>query len=59
MADGDGFNFNLSVTYEARPSLQGLVDRFVLPSAVRRLLRRTLDALDVALEPDVAGVRPR
>jgi carbon monoxide dehydrogenase subunit G len=59
MADGDGFTFNLSVTYEARPGLQGLVDRVVLPSAVRRLLRRTLDALEVALEPDDAGVRPR
>jgi hypothetical protein len=46
-------------TYEARSGLQGLVDRVVLPSAVRRLLRKTLDALDVALEPVVAGVRPR
>lgn len=50
-ADGDGFTFNLSVAYEARPGLRGLVDRVVLTPAIRRLLRRTLDALEVALAP--------
>jgi carbon monoxide dehydrogenase subunit G len=50
-ADGNGFTFNMSVAYEARSGLRGVGDRLVLKPAVRRLLRRTLDALDVALAP--------
>ena len=51
ISDGDGFTFKMSVTYTARPGVRGLVDRVVLTPAVRRLLRRTLDALEVALAP--------
>jgi len=47
-AEGDGFTFNLSVAYEARRGLRGVVDRVVLKQAVRRLLQQTLDALEVA-----------
>lgn len=47
--EGDGFRFGLSVSYEPRRGLRGLVDRTVLRSAVRRLLARTLDALEAAL----------
>jgi hypothetical protein len=47
--DGDGFRFGLSVSYQPRNGAQGLLDRVVLNAAVRRLLARTLDALDVAL----------
>src|SRR5438105_11443870 len=35
-ADSGGFTFHLSVTYEPRPGLQGIADRIVLRSAVRR-----------------------
>jgi len=38
----------LSVAYEARRGLRGVVDRVVLKQAVRRLLQQTLDALEVA-----------
>src|SRR2546421_10942506 len=47
-ADSGGFTFHLSVTYEPRPGLPGIADRILLRSAVRRLLYRTLDALDVS-----------
>ena len=47
-AEGDGFTFNLSVAYEARRGLRGVVDRVVLKQAVRRLLQQTLDALEAA-----------
>jgi len=40
---------NRSFSYEPRRGLRGLVDRTVLRSAVRRLLARTVDALEVAL----------
>jgi carbon monoxide dehydrogenase subunit G len=47
--EGEGFRFGLSVSYQPRRGLRGLVDRIVLRPAVRRLLARTLDALEVAL----------
>jgi uncharacterized protein YndB with AHSA1/START domain len=47
--EGEGFRFGVSVSYQPRRGLRGLVDRLVLTSAVRRLLARTLDALEVAL----------
>jgi hypothetical protein len=46
--EGDGFAFHLSVAYEARRGLRGVVDRVVLAQAVRRLLQQTLNALEVA-----------
>jgi carbon monoxide dehydrogenase subunit G len=47
--DGDGFTFLMTVEYEARGGVRGLFDRVVLKRGVDRLLRRTLDALAVAL----------
>ena len=48
-ADGDGFRYRLVVEYEPRSGLAGLVDRVLLPRAVRRALESTITALDEAL----------
>ena len=47
--DRDGCMFDLAVAYEPRSGLQGLLDRVVLRAAVRRLLQRTVDALELVL----------
>jgi hypothetical protein len=47
IADQDGFTFNLLVAYQARGGLPGVMDRTVVKRGVRRLLQRTLDALEV------------
>jgi len=48
-ADGDGFRYRLVVEYEPRGGFAGLVDRVLLPRAVRRALESTITALDEAL----------
>jgi len=48
-ADGDGFRYRLVVEYEPRSGLAGLVDRVLLPRALRRALESTITALDEAL----------
>jgi hypothetical protein len=48
-ADGDGFRYRLVVEYEPRGGLAGLVDRVLLPRAVRRALESTNTALGEAL----------
>ena len=48
-ADGDGFRYRLVVEYEPRGGVAGLVDRVLLPRAVRRALESTITALDEAL----------
>lgn len=47
--DGRGFRFDMSVAYEPRNGVLGLIDRLVVKRAVRRLLRRTADELELAL----------
>ena len=48
-ADGEGFRYRLVVEYEPRSGLAGLVDRVLLPRALRRALESTITALDEAL----------
>ena len=48
---GDGFRYRLVVEYEPRSGVAGLVDRVLLPRAVRRVLDRTIVALDKTLAP--------
>jgi len=48
-ADGDGFRYRLVVEYEPRGGFAGLIDRVLLPRAVRRALESTTTALDEAL----------
>ena len=48
-SDGDGFVYGLAVEYEPRGGIAGLVDRVLLPRAVRRALERTLTTLDETL----------
>jgi uncharacterized protein YndB with AHSA1/START domain len=47
--DADGFTLKMSVAYEARSGIRGLLDRILVTPAVRRLFVRTLDALATAL----------
>ena len=47
--DGDGFRYRLVVEYEPRGGVAGLVDRTLLPRAVRRALESTITALDETL----------
>jgi hypothetical protein len=47
--DGEGFRYRLVVEYEPRGGFAGLVDRVLLPRAVRRALESTITALDAAL----------
>lgn len=47
--DGDGFRYRLVVEYEPRGGVAGLVDRVLLPRAIRRALESTITALDEAL----------
>jgi hypothetical protein len=47
--DGDGFRYRIVVEYEPRAGVAGLVDRALLPRAVRRALGRTTAALDETL----------
>lgn len=47
--DGDGFRYRLVVEYEPRRGLAGLLDRTLLPRAVRRALERTITALERTL----------
>ena len=62
-ADGDGFRYRLVVEYEPRGGLAGLVDRVLLPRAVRRALESTNTALDEAFaqqdEPNAAALASR
>ncbi len=48
-ADGNGFRYRLVVEYEPRGGFAGLIDRVLLPRAVRRALESTTAALDEAL----------
>ena len=48
-ADGNGFRYRLVVEYEPRGGVAGLVDRTLLPRAIRRALESTITALDEAL----------
>jgi len=48
-ADGNGFRYRLVVEYEPRGGFAGLIDRVLLPRAVRRALESTTTALDEAL----------
>ena len=48
-ADRDGFRYRLVVEYEPRGGIAGLVDRVLLPRAVRRAPDRTITALDETL----------
>jgi len=48
-ADGEGFRYRLVVEYEPRGGFAGLIDRVLLPRAVRRALESTTTALDEAL----------
>jgi len=47
--DEDGFRYRLVVEYEPRGGFAGLIDRVLLPRAVRRALESTTTALDEAL----------
>jgi hypothetical protein len=47
--DGDGFRYRLVVEYEPRGGLAGLLDRTLLPRAVRRALESTITAQERAL----------
>ena len=47
--DGDGFRYRLVVEYEPRGGMAGLLDRTLLPRAVRRALESTITALERAL----------
>ena len=48
-ADGNGFRYRLVVEYEPRGGFAGLIDRVLLPRALRRALESTITALDEAL----------
>lgn len=43
--NGEGFAYRLVVEYEPRTGIQGVVDRLLLPRAIRRAFRSTLDSL--------------
>jgi hypothetical protein len=49
-SDGDGFRYRLVVEYEPRRGAAGVLDRVLLPRAVRRALEDTITALDKTLE---------
>jgi hypothetical protein len=44
--DGDGFVYRLVVEYEPRRGIAGLLDRILLPRAIRRAFERTFQALE-------------
>jgi Polyketide cyclase / dehydrase and lipid transport len=44
--DGDGFVYRLIVEYEPRDGLEGVLDRVLLPRAIKRAFARTFAALD-------------
>jgi hypothetical protein len=50
-ADGDGFRYRLVVEYEPRRGMAGLLDRTLLPRAVRRALEDTITTLERSLAP--------
>jgi uncharacterized protein YndB with AHSA1/START domain len=52
-ADGDGFIYGLSVTYQPRPGLAGVFDRVLVARSIRSAFQRTLDALDRQLQAAV------
>jgi uncharacterized protein YndB with AHSA1/START domain len=53
--DGDGFRYRLVVEYEPRGGIAGIVDRTLLPRAVRRALESTVAALERTLPPDASS----
>ncbi len=55
-ADGAGFTYRLVVEYEPRGGIAGILDRFLLPRALRRAFRRTFAALERELTSAVATV---
>lgn len=55
-ADGAGFTYRLVVEYEPRGGVAGILDRLVLPHALRRAFRRTFAALERELTSAVATV---
>ncbi len=44
--DGEGFVYRLGVEYEPRGGVNGVLDRLILPRAIRRAFTSTFDALD-------------
>lgn len=45
-SEGDGFVYRLVVEYEPRGGITGLLDRILLPVAIRRIFSRTFDNLE-------------
>jgi hypothetical protein len=57
-ADGDGLRYRLVVEYEPRGGLAGLVDRAVLPRAIRRAFEQTFSALEASGFDPTGGGAP-